>query len=545
MVEGGALLTGLLSSLFFIVLNVSMNIYMKWLFRSDGGDFPLPWTINAFQQAQSFILLQPILLWMKKKGYDRFSARKKGDPDEEPVSCTHLFQVYAVTLLFCLNVGTNSLSLVRISITLNQTVRAFLPVGVLLLATVLEQRTYPSHSYVTTGMLVIGIALSCWGSPQFDNYGFCLAFVSTLVAALGTSLNGRLLSQGPFSKSGPYGIARLIMIQSMPAFFTFSIIAIATEGTQVREKLEKEWTGEGRWQVYQTIGLVSISGALALLSNLGRCFLVAATSALMETLAGNAKVAALCIIDHYLFGTALYWHNYLGITITFFGFSVHLLLQYAISEPEPEKRTRKETRRDSQVDGEPEIDGTRPRPNRKGLNRPRLISAAETGLAAEHMAVELGRDTMKLRTFSQESTHSNGNGSTTVPALPRPRSVTWPPIAQAEPRSMWTGVDFSLVLELPPWLSSAGQPGSPEDYSPLSVTSLSPAARFQVVSPALGSMSPVASSARSRFFTDPTDANNNKSRLLEDVRQGPQPLSSVREEEMDPESQSPPDLGYL
>merc|ERR1719323_1224906 len=84
---------------------------------------------------------------------------------------------------------------------------------------------------------------------------------------------------------------------------------------------------EGRWQDW--LALVSVSSLLALMANLGRCFLVAATSALMETLAGNAKVAALCIIDNLLFHTALCTHNYAGIALTFGGFSVHVLLQYA------------------------------------------------------------------------------------------------------------------------------------------------------------------------------------------------------------------------
>ncbi|CAJ1346109.1 unnamed protein product, partial [Effrenium voratum] len=151
------------------------------------------------------------------------------DQQDEGLGMMDLVQVLAVTGLFCVNVGLNSLSLVRISITLNQTVRAFLPVGVLLLATCVERRTYPSHSYCTTFFLVVGIALTCWGSPDFDLLGFNLALMSTLVAAAGTSLNGRLLSVGPFRGTGAVNIMRLMMLQSIPAFFVFTIIAVFTE----------------------------------------------------------------------------------------------------------------------------------------------------------------------------------------------------------------------------------------------------------------------------------------------------------------------------
>merc|ERR1712050_307452 len=98
-------------------------------------------------------------------------------------------------------------------------------------------------------------------------------------------------------------------------------------------------SAENRWQCVWNLLLVSISSMLALLSNLGRCFLVAATSPLTETLAGNAKVAALCIIDHYLFNTVLNWKNYAGIGLTCSGFSVHLLLQYA-TKADPTKDNR-------------------------------------------------------------------------------------------------------------------------------------------------------------------------------------------------------------
>lgn len=70
-----------------------------------------------------------------------------------------------------------------------------------------------------------GIALTCWGSPDFDLYGFTLVLLSTLVAAGGTSLNGRLLSVGAFRGTGSVNIMRLMMLQSIPAFFVFAIVA--------------------------------------------------------------------------------------------------------------------------------------------------------------------------------------------------------------------------------------------------------------------------------------------------------------------------------
>jgi len=224
-----AVLYGVITSCVFIVLNVAMNLYMKWLFSPSGGDFALPWTMLAVQQLQSYMVLQP---WMAYRGTRSWGwditpppGDNNGDEGSMELGWVGMLQVLAVTVLFCLNVGLNGLSLVRISITLNQTVRAFLPVGVLVLASCLEGRAYPSHSYITTAILVMGIILTCWGSPDFEVQGFCLAFGSTMVAALGASLNGRLLNKGPFSSAGPEKIMQLTMLQTVPAFFICSFVA--------------------------------------------------------------------------------------------------------------------------------------------------------------------------------------------------------------------------------------------------------------------------------------------------------------------------------
>merc|ERR1712087_558690 len=88
------------------------------------------------------------------------------------------------------------------------------------------------------------------------------------------------------------------------------------------------------------------------------------------------------------------------------------------------------------------------------------------------------------------------------PELHRPRLATWPLQPDSNENGdhggMWSRVDFSLVLKLPPWLSAL-------DYIlPSSRHSMSPT-----------STSRTARSARSRFFSDPTDTHNYQARLIE------------------------------
>merc|ERR1719210_3113722 len=107
-----AIAAGIGSSFIFVLLNVSMNPYMKWLFAKDGGDFAYPWTMLTVQQLQAYMVLQPLVVWryptVRNCGWD-----VGGDDQRESGIClTGTLQVLAVTGLFCLNVGLNSLSLV-------------------------------------------------------------------------------------------------------------------------------------------------------------------------------------------------------------------------------------------------------------------------------------------------------------------------------------------------------------------------------------------------------------------------------------------------
>jgi len=495
-----AVLYGVITSCVFIVLNVAMNLYMKWLFSPGGGDFALPWTMLAVQQFQSYMVLQPLMAYRGTRSWGWDISPPPGDDEgNTELGLVGMFQVLAVTVLFCLNVGLNGLSLVRISITLNQTVRAFLPVGVLLLASCLEGRAYPSHSYITTAVLVAGIILTCWGSPDFEMRGFCLAFGSTMVAALGASLNGRLLNKGPFSNAGPEKIMQLTMLQTVPAFFICSFVATVVEGAELSRLLSEP---DARWSPLQRLGLVSISSMLALMANLGRCGLVAATSALMETLAGNFKVALLCLIDHWLFHTSLHFHNYVGVFCTFLGFSGHVLLSYALALIQKANGDEEEEEDDGELPAIPEeasmraVEGVPGKESSDDTGRPRaasttssrgrrsrvdsmeipqMMSGGETGLMAEQMGVQLGRRSLKVKKQTPLTTIDEDQEGE------RPRAATWAPgYAEARIKKTWLtnklGVEVSSLWQAPEWLSSTVEvtddPHQAESWSPAALAVL-------------------------------------------------------------------------
>lgn len=278
------------------------------------------------------------------------------------------------------------------------------------------------------------------------------------MAAVGTSLNGRLLSSGPFKGSGTDKIMRLMMLQSVPAFFFFACIAAVTEGEQVLQLLIADGDSSVSSRPWLTLlGLVSISSALALVSNLSRCFLVASTSALMETFAGNAKVATLCLIDSRFFGTVLYTCNYLGIILTFLGFSANVLMQYISDDkfaPKLEERRKDRVSIDDKMtdySGKSDEELRLPSRRRPGPHISLVISGGETGLAAEHLAIHMRSEGPRRRRRRRER-----QGTEADLGAARPRSNTWAPGQEPlREREGWLGklgVDLNPVLEAPAWL---------------------------------------------------------------------------------------------
>jgi len=408
---GSMTAVGAAATVLYMLSNIMMNLFMKWMFSEAGGKFALPWTMLAFQQVEAFLILQ---LWIActEEGWGWSSVRGS---DVRALDC---LQILAVTCLFCCNVGLNSLSLVWMSITLNQTIRAFLPLGVLIFATCLERRSYPKWSYITAGVLITGIVLSCLHCPEFELYSFSLALGSTLIASLGCSLNGRILHVGSFCGQEGNPIVTVLMLQSLPAAAIFAVVAFVSEGQQLQHLVRNSSSS----LCYEWLALLSLSGILALATNLFRCLLVAVTSALTETFAGNVKVAALCVIDNRLFGTVLGTINYVGVIVTFLGFSIHSVLQYVSASPIVPEATQQgdnlECGQDNaslQAKMQPTMLSMGQHQMRYSTNNLRGLALPETGLAAESLALQLKvarkRAVLALHNNCQPSRHSWHAGS--------------------------------------------------------------------------------------------------------------------------------------
>lgn len=287
---------GVALALLFIGLNLTLNLYNKWLFKG----LPLPITLVVVQQLGAGLVLAA---W--------FGVRERALPR---VRGRVLRGAVAMSLLFGTNTVLNNASLVSLSLTLNQCVRAFLPCVVLVVSVCLEGKRYPWTRWGTGALIAAGIVMGVWKNPSFELGGFVLVASSTLLAGCFDSMSGWLL--GGEERLAP---TVLTLYQSAVVAVACLPFLVAWEAPA----LQTAWATDRR-----TVALGMGGGAaLALAYNLVRFNLVQQTNSLFLPMLGNFKVGMLVVLDVWLFDETLSTLNVVGVVVTVGAFVVHAALE--------------------------------------------------------------------------------------------------------------------------------------------------------------------------------------------------------------------------
>ena len=290
--------SGLLLAVVFIGLNVTLNLYNKWLFSKAG--LPLPLTLVVAQQLGGGLALAAWFAW--REGRLPWVGR------------TQAFGAVGMSLFFGANTVLNNASLVSLSLTLNQCVRAFMPCVVLVVAVVLEGKRYPWTMWGTGVLIAAGIVMGVWKNPSFELAGFVMVAASTVLAGCFDSMSGRMLGGG--ERLAP----------TVLALYQSAVVAVGCLPFLVL------WEGEAlRTAVAEDQGIFALGmgggAALALAYNLVRFNLVKQTNSLFIPMLGNFKVGMLVVLDVWLFGEKLSTLNVVGVVVTVGAFVLHAALE--------------------------------------------------------------------------------------------------------------------------------------------------------------------------------------------------------------------------
>lgn len=281
----------------FFAVNIIISVYNKWLFN---GPLRCPMFVTMTHQLFCFIVCTALLPWKKPTKIRSWKSYMK---------------VLTLPIFFIFNIGLNNLSLLYTTLALNQLIRAFCPVLVVMLAFLVEDKIPSIASGAAVLTLVLGVTLSVATSPDLEFFGTAICFASVLGSGLQTVTVSHLkvIKMDPLSlvfHTSPINVITLI-----PLMF------ILGEQHQLRTYIEEGGT-------MKIIGLTLIGGVIALGYNLILMSFIQHTSSTYSAVAGSFKTVLVLVASFLFFHQKLNFLSTIGMGIAFVGFMSHSYLLY-------------------------------------------------------------------------------------------------------------------------------------------------------------------------------------------------------------------------
>ncbi|KAL0042115.1 hypothetical protein WJX77_003727 [Trebouxia sp. C0004] len=186
------------------------------------------------------------------------------------------------------NIAFNNLSLVQITLSLNQVIRSCIPVICCLLAIGIENKIPTGKEIGSLVILSLGVMIAVWeGSVNGSPHGIMLCIVGTVCNAAMMSTSGRILSE-------KLDVLRL-------AFYTAPVSCIALfPFCYFRESARFMTYSQGQSMIVTAIILVGSVNALSY--NVVHYLMIQMTSAVTTTVLGEVKIVGLLALSVLLLG---------------------------------------------------------------------------------------------------------------------------------------------------------------------------------------------------------------------------------------------------
>lgn len=297
----------------FFGLNIALNLYNKFVFKSYHFDFPV--LIIMWHQLVAFIVLScltSIPAFNKAAGINVEDLKWSWKLDD-------MGPIVLISILFSINTTSNNASLMYTTLSLNQIVKSCTPICTLIFSIPIERKSYPWPTYVTTSVIVAGVAMVAWANPGMEIHGFLLVMYSLLTAGIQISLIAKVLT------TSVKGVVHFSLATAIPTV-VFGIPFFCL--LELEKFLEYIGNGDGEeGGVMHAFIYLSIGAVMALAYNLSRWAVVQHTSSLFLAMIGNFKIGCLVALSSVLFGDQLTATNMVGVAVTIGAFCVHTILQ--------------------------------------------------------------------------------------------------------------------------------------------------------------------------------------------------------------------------
>lgn len=270
-----------LTVLTYLSLNISLNMLNKWTLSLYGFKFPL--YMSILHMAFSFVALAPIMMMSPYRELHMVTLTKNWTG------------FLAIGVFFAVNIGFNNISMLSITLSLNQVIRAGIPIVTAVGSIFIENKPPSRKESIALVLLFIGVGIACYEGS--DTRG---SVIGIILCILGTISNGLMMSSIGKILSEKVDVLRL-------TFYTAPItcLAILPFYAAMESTLLAEYQRQHPVSEYGLILLLGCANALAY--NMVHSFVIKVTSSVTTTVIGEMKIVLILILSAIVLDEGNIW----------------------------------------------------------------------------------------------------------------------------------------------------------------------------------------------------------------------------------------------
>lgn len=268
--------------------------------------FKFPLLVSLCHQAFSFVTLAPIMCTSGFRDLHMTSLSKQW------------LGLLGVAICFAVNVGFNNVSLLAISLSLNQIIRALIPVVTAVGSIFIEKRSLSRKEFVSLAVLFGGVAISVYegSNTRGSLAGVASCLVGTICNGLMMAASGRLMSE-------KMDVLRLTFYTAPVCCFVLVPFYWQLEYNEFQKYANASSSAY--------LGLLLLGCLNALAYNIVHYLLIKFTSSVTTTVLGEMKIVLILVLSAFMLGESRIWslQMLLGCTTAILGFCMYSHCQLA------------------------------------------------------------------------------------------------------------------------------------------------------------------------------------------------------------------------
>jgi drug/metabolite transporter (DMT)-like permease len=211
---------------------------------------------------------------------------------------------------FALSVAMGNMSLKYIYPSFNQMLGATSPLITVFMAVIMQGKRYNLYTWISMPIICGGLLVCSTKEVNFDALGAFLAFGATVLRAVKSLIQGKLLTEKLDSVS-------LLYYMAPWSALLLAILSIVAEGFEPISVLMLGFVGANG--VANVISLLILSGLNACLLNVSNFLVTSYTSAVTLQVLGNVKSCLSIGISVAIFKNELLWEQAVGVVTCLVG----------------------------------------------------------------------------------------------------------------------------------------------------------------------------------------------------------------------------------